>query len=89
MNNLSSTAAIVIALTSPIITELVLTCESKAKQILNHLAKELTLTDDAYQITLQQAGKDLIPWLGMVKNPRCLAIFLLQLVQIPSFPPSI
>jgi serine/threonine protein kinase len=64
LNNFSSTSAIVIALMSPIVTALVLTCESRAKQVLYGLAKDLTPTDGVYQNTLQKAGtKDLIPWL--------------------------
>lgn len=63
-----------IALTSPIITALVFTCESKANQILHTLARDITLTDEVYQSALQQAAKNLgliglIPWLGMVNPP--------------------
>lgn len=54
---------------SPIVTALVLTCESRAKQVLYGLAKDLTPTDGVYQNTLQKAGtKDLIPWLGTVDS---------------------
>jgi RasGEF domain len=73
MNNFSSAAAIVIALTSSVLTSLALTCESKAKPILHALARELSPTDDVYQNTLQQATtKELIPWLGIV-GPLCLS----------------
>ncbi|KAI0003230.1 hypothetical protein BJV74DRAFT_881692 [Russula compacta] len=65
LNNLSTTSAIVVALSSPIITALVFTCESKAKQILHTLTRDITLTDEVYQGALQQAAKNLglIPWL--------------------------
>ena len=67
LNNFSSTSAIVLALISPLVEALVLTCESKAKPDLYALAKELTPTDGAYQNTLQNlATRDLIPWLGTV-----------------------
>jgi hypothetical protein len=71
MNNFSSTAAIVIALMSPTITALALTCESRAKQVLHALARELMPTDGMYKRTLQQAmPNDLIPWLGMIDSLR-------------------
>jgi hypothetical protein len=72
MNNFSSAAAIVIALTSSEITSLALTCESKVRPILHGLARELSPTDDVYQNTLQQmTTKELIPWLGII-GPLCL-----------------
>jgi hypothetical protein len=77
MNNFSSTAAIVSALTSSAITGLVLTCESKANPILHGLAREVTSVDGVYRNTLQQmTTKDLIPWLGIVGPLTffCLAI---------------
>ena len=65
MNNFSSAAAIVVALTSPTINVLALTSESKARPILHGLARELAPTDGSYQNTLRQATtRDLIPWLG-------------------------
>lgn len=71
MNNFSSTAAIIAALQSEIITVLALTCESRANPILHGLARELMLADGAYNNTLRQAmPKGLIPWLGMVVPPR-------------------
>jgi len=67
MKNFSSTAAIVAALQSEIITVLALTCESRANPILYALARELMPADGVYNNTLRQAmTKDLIPWLGMV-----------------------
>ncbi|KAI0295804.1 hypothetical protein BC826DRAFT_272338 [Russula brevipes] len=64
LNNFSSASAIVIALKSPIITALVLTCESRAEHILHGLARDLMPTDGMYQNSLQQtATKDLVPWL--------------------------
>jgi len=67
MKNFSSTAAIVAALQSEIITVLALTCESKANPILYGLARELMPADGAYNNTLRQAmTNNLIPWLGMV-----------------------
>jgi hypothetical protein len=65
LNNFSSTSAIVLALMSPLVTALALTCESKAKPDLYTLEKELTPTDGAYQNTLQKvAARGVIPWLG-------------------------
>ena len=66
LNNFSSTSAIVAALISPTITELILTCDSKpAKQVLHGLAKQLA--DVSYRDVIQNAGtKTLIPWLGMI-----------------------
>jgi len=67
MNNFSSTAAIVSALTSSAITGLVLTCESKANSILRELAREVASADGVYQNTFKKVTtKDLIPWLGIV-----------------------
>jgi len=67
MKNFSSTAAIVAALQSEIITVLALTCESKANPILYGLARELMPADGAYNNTLRQAmTNNLIPWLGTV-----------------------
>jgi hypothetical protein len=67
LNNFSSTSAIVLALTSPLVTALALTCKSKAKPDLHALAKELTPTNGEYQNTLQKvATRDLIPWLGTI-----------------------
>ncbi|KAI0295807.1 hypothetical protein BC826DRAFT_1007721 [Russula brevipes] len=64
MNNFSSASAIVTALMSPMVTKLVLTCESKAKKILHKLDKDLTPTNGAYYNTLHQAeSKEVIPWL--------------------------
>jgi len=64
MKNFSSTAAIVAALQSEIITVLALTCESKANPILCGLARELMPVDGAYNNTLRQAmTNSLIPWL--------------------------
>jgi len=66
LNDFSSTSAIVVALMSQIVTVLALTCESKAKQVLYALAKELTPTDGVYQSTLKSvATNDLIPWLDL------------------------
>lgn len=77
MNNFSSTAAIVAALQSEIVTVLALTCESKANPILQALARELVTADGVYNDTLRQAKtKDLIPWLGMVV-PLCFFFSLL------------
>lgn len=71
MKNFSSTAAIVAALQSEIITVLALTCESKANPILYGLARELMPTDGAYNNTLRQAmTNNLIPWLGIVVRLR-------------------
>jgi len=85
MNNISSAAAIVIALTSPVITSLTLTCESKAKPILHALARDLAPADGAYQNMLQQATtKDLIPWLGMDRSPTCLYLATV----LPATPPA-
>ena len=54
---------------SPIVTDLVITCESEARQALYSLASGLTPTGDAYQHTLEEvATEDVIPWLGTV-NP--------------------
>jgi hypothetical protein len=94
MNNFSSTAAIVIALTSPMITALALTRQSKAKPILHALARELTPKDGVYENTLQQAmTNDLVPWLGIVYPLRSSVLLpsylLIRLLQTPSFPPSI
>ncbi|KAF8497034.1 ras guanine nucleotide exchange factor domain-containing protein [Russula emetica] len=67
LNNFSSTSAIVLGLMSPLVSALVLTCESKAKSDLYALAKELTPTDGVYQNTLEKvATRDLIPWLGTI-----------------------
>jgi len=78
MKNFSSTAAIVAALQSEIVTVLVLTCESKANPILRALARELVTADGVYNDTLRQAKtKDLIPWLGTVV-PLCF--FLVTLI---------
>ncbi|KAI0295809.1 hypothetical protein BC826DRAFT_1007733 [Russula brevipes] len=64
MNDFSSTAAIVAALMSPMVSKLVLTCESKAKKRLLKLDRDLTPTNGAYQDTLNQAEtNNLIPWL--------------------------
>jgi len=66
LNNFSSASAIVLALMSPLVKALALTCESKAKPDLHALAKELTPTDGVYQNTLQKvATRDLIPWLDL------------------------
>ena len=71
MNNFSSTSAIVLALTSPLVKALALTCDSKAKLDLHALAKELTPTDGVYQDTLRKvATRDLIPWLGTLDRLR-------------------
>ncbi|KAH9057641.1 ras guanine nucleotide exchange factor domain-containing protein [Lactarius vividus] len=66
LNNFSSTSAIVTALLSPTITNLALTCESRAtKQSLHGLAKELTPTDGSYRNMIRNAAtKELIPWLN-------------------------
>ena len=66
LNNFSSTSAIVAALISPSITELILTCDSRsAKQVLHELATELA--DVSYRHVIQNAGmKTLIPWLGTI-----------------------
>ena len=70
MNNFSSTSAIVLALMSPLVTALTLTCESKANPDLYALAQELTPADGAYQKTLQNVTtSDLIPWLGTIDTP--------------------
>jgi hypothetical protein len=68
LKNFSSTSAIVTALSSPTITSLALTCESKtAKQILPRLTKELSLTDGSYLNVIRNvATKELIPWLGTI-----------------------
>jgi hypothetical protein len=67
LNNFSSTSAIVLALTSPLVTALALTCESKAKPDLYALAEELTPTDGECQNTLRKvATRDFIPWLGTI-----------------------
>jgi hypothetical protein len=56
---------------SPIVTDLALTCESEAKQVLDVLTKDLTPADGVYQNTLENAStKDLIPWLGKVDSLR-------------------
>jgi len=48
------------------VAALTLTCESKARQALYGLAKELTPTEGAYQSTLEKVEtKDLIPWLDL------------------------
>ena len=90
VNNISSAAAIVIALTSSAVTSLPLTCESKAKPILHALARDLAPADGAYQNMLQHATtKDLIPWLGMDYLLRffiSLQSYLQLLLQIRSFP---
>jgi len=66
LKNFSSTSAIVLALLSPMIKALTVTCESKAKPQLHALAKELTPADGVYQNTLQNtATRDLIPWLDI------------------------
>ncbi|KAF8496699.1 hypothetical protein F5888DRAFT_1832576 [Russula emetica] len=66
LNNFSSTSAIVLGLMSPLVSALVLTCESKAKSDLYALAKELTPTDGVYESTLEKvATRDLIPWLDL------------------------
>ncbi len=91
MNNFSSTSAIVLALMSPLVTALALTCESKAKPVLYELAKELTPTDGVYQDTLQDVGnKDLVPWLGAIDTLLflCLATSLTRHAQTFTFPPS-
>jgi hypothetical protein len=85
MNNFSSAAAIVIALTSPVITSLTLTCESKAKPILHALARDLAPADGTYENMLQQATtKDLIPWLGMDGSPT----FLYSPTALPATSPA-
>ena len=92
MNNFSSTAAIVIALKSPAIAGLVLTCEDKAKPILDELAREVALTDGVYQNTLKQVTtNDLIPWLGIVGPLRSFVLLpsYPRLLQTLSSPPSI
>src|SRR6266404_89345 len=70
LNNFSSTDAIVTALSSSTITDLVLTCECESKatrQALNRLIKELAPTDGSYRNTIHRAAtKELIPWLGMI-----------------------
>jgi hypothetical protein len=91
LNNFSSTSAIVLALMSPLVTALALTCESKAKPVLYALAKELTPTDGVYHDTLQDvATKDLVPWLGTIDTLLflCLATSLTRHVQTFTFPPS-
>ena len=67
MNNFSSTSAIVLALMSPLVKALALTCaESKALGDLYALAKELTPTDGPYQNTSQKvATRDLIEALSL------------------------
>jgi len=85
LNNFSSTSAIVLALMSPLVTALALTCESKAKPVLYELAKELTPTDGVYQDTLQDVGnKDLVPWLGAIDTLLflCLATSLTRHADI-------
>src|SRR6267142_199968 len=70
MNNFSSASAIVTALTSPTVTNLIRTCKSKAKPILHMLDRDLTPTNGAYFETLRQAEtKELIPWLGITGFP--------------------
>ncbi|KAI9457793.1 hypothetical protein BJY52DRAFT_1223704 [Lactarius psammicola] len=66
LNNFSSMSAIVTALTSPTITSLALTCETRAaKQALPELVKELTQTDGSYRNVIRKAAtKELIPWLN-------------------------
>jgi hypothetical protein len=60
---------------SPLVTALVLTCESKARPDLHALAKELTPTDGVYQNTLQKVGtRDVIPWLGTVDILRSIRL---------------
>ena len=87
MNNYSSAAAIVVALTSPVITSLPLTCESKARPILHALARDLAPADGAYQSMLQQATtKDLIPWLGMEGSPPFLFLATVSSVTPPADP---
>ncbi|KAH9967848.1 hypothetical protein BC827DRAFT_1263627 [Russula dissimulans] len=64
LNNFSSTSAIVVALTSSIITTLPRTCDVPAKSTLSALEREIVPTNGAYQNALAQAQtKDLIPWL--------------------------
>ena len=75
MNNFSTTSAIVLALMSPLVKALALTCESRAKLDLYTLAKELTPRDGVYQNTLQKvATRDLIPWLGMIDMLRFIRL---------------
>jgi hypothetical protein len=77
LNNFSSASAIVVALFSPMVKALPLTCEStgKTRQALYDLEKDLTPTDGAYQSTLEKVTtKDVIPWLGMVDS---ICIFVL------------
>jgi hypothetical protein len=60
---------------SPMVAALTLTCESKARQALYGLAKELTPTEGAYQSTLEKVEtKDLIPWLGTVDTLLCFRL---------------
>jgi hypothetical protein len=52
---------------SPLVTALVLTCESKAKPGLYKLVMELTPIDGVYQNALQNVGtREVIPWLGTI-----------------------
>jgi hypothetical protein len=61
---------------SPLVKALVLTCESKAKPDLYALAKQLTPTDGAYQITLQKVEtRDIIPWLGTIIALRFIRLY--------------
>jgi hypothetical protein len=68
LKNFSSTSAIVTALSSPIITSLTLTCESKtAKPVLHRLVNELSPTGGSYRNVIHNAAtKELIPWLGTI-----------------------
>jgi hypothetical protein len=80
LNNLSSTSAIVIALMSPIVKRLTMTCESKARPVLRQLLEDLTPTDGAYKNTLEKvATKDVIPWLGRL-------IPYIYFVSLPAYP---
>jgi hypothetical protein len=75
---------------SQIVTVLALTCESKARQVLNALAEKLRPIDGVYQNTLKiVATNDLIPWLGTIHFLRffCL-VTLTQLAQTFTFPLS-
>ncbi|KAF8273843.1 hypothetical protein EI94DRAFT_1715048 [Lactarius quietus] len=63
LNNFSSTSAIVTTLSSPPISNLKLTCDSKtANQVLHRLAKDIS--DISYRNVIHNTGtKQLIPWL--------------------------
>src|SRR5216683_6648648 len=70
MNNFSSASAIVTALMSPMVMNLILMCESKAKPVVHMLDRDLTSTNGAYYETLCQVEtKELISWLGIVGSP--------------------